>query len=77
MSDVERCELSELPVQWCACPRHRGGQAHHEAMRTGTPFEAAYAGTCERCGSSIAPGERIAKVLDDPGYVHAGACPRA
>lgn len=67
------CPLTELPPEMCACPKHRGGTAPgDEPLETvGQPFEAMYAGRCER-GDRIEPGDMIARLAAGDGYVHAG-----
>lgn len=71
----ERCDLTDLLEDECACPRHRGGIAPTEVETVGQPFEAGYGGRCERCDHGIRPGDLIARIADGPGYVHARRCP--
>jgi hypothetical protein len=74
---MTECPLTELPADMCACPNHRGGTVlgSDDVETVGHPFEAAYAGPCERCERHIQPGDRILRVVDDAGYVHE-RCPR-
>lgn len=78
MTDA-RCDTTELLVDQCACPTHRGsGQAADEDVATiGQPFEAAYSTPCARgCDGGITPCDSIARCWDAAdGYVHAGRCP--
>lgn len=70
----ERCEVTELLVESCACPAHRGGFLPRPDLTTtvGQPFEARYEGVCPACSDTIEPGQRIARLADDPDlYVHA------
>lgn len=77
MTPEERCDLTDLLVDQCGCPQHRGGAGFVDELKTvGQPFEAAFAGFCPACERQIHPGQMIARLADDPGYVHAGRCPR-
>lgn len=63
----ERCERTELLVDQCACPEHRGGavpdeqQAQLRARLLAKPhwFAARYAGTCDCCGERFLVGTAI------------------
>lgn len=67
MTTSERCETTDLLVDQCGCPQHRGGQTVAEeaaALRArllAHPawFAAQYAGRCEGCGTSFAVGDPI------------------
>jgi len=74
----ERCELTELLVEQCACPTHRGGatpdEEHIEPI--GRPFYASYDGVCAACNGRIHEGERIVAVgAAGDGYAHTDGCP--
>jgi hypothetical protein len=75
---AERCERTDLLVDQCACPDHRGGEVGglpDEIETVGQPFEAQYEGQCAGCAGHIEPGQRIARVADVPGaYVHTEGC---
>ena len=60
-----RCDLSDLPVEQCACRVH-GPKA--EPVPTPHAFTARYAGECVECWEEIVPGEQI--VSRSRGYVH-------
>lgn len=49
-----RCELSDLPIDQCACRIH--GPAPEPPPRT---FFAAWRGTCAECREEIEPGDLI------------------
>lgn len=70
-----RCDLTDLLVDSCACPQHRGGDIVEAPETVGQPFDAAYEGHCSHCDRAIHVGQRIARLADDPGYVHVGRCP--
>lgn len=75
---ADRCDLTDLIVEWCACPEHRGGEDPTAAgiETVGQPITAAYEGQCARCAGLIEPGQVIARVADVPGaYVHIPECP--
>jgi hypothetical protein len=63
----ERCERTELLVDQCACPAHRGGSdPDHETLRIralllAKPnwFAARYAGSCDCCGERFQEGTAI------------------
>lgn len=63
----ERCELTELLINQCGCPRHRGGvdvdeqQLQLRAALLAKPgwFAARYAGSCDCCGERFVPGTAI------------------
>lgn len=73
----QRCDVTDLLVDQCACPEHRGGQEVTDQLTTvGQPFAAMYAGCCPACERPIQPGQLIARLADEDDYVHAGRCPR-
>lgn len=75
---MDECGLTELPVDMCACPKHRGGHAPgDEPIETvGQPIEARYPGPCARhCDTGIETGDLIARVADGDGWAHTGRCP--
>jgi hypothetical protein len=53
----QRCELTELLIDQCGCPTHRGA-ADPEAAPIGGTF-AKFPGKCAECQESINPGDRI------------------
>jgi hypothetical protein len=70
--DTERCDLTDLLVDQCACKTHRGGQTVQEqadaerlALRdrllgtTNPWFVAEYAGCCVRCREPYEAGAAI------------------
>ncbi len=74
---TERCDTTDLLADQCGCPKHRGGTAVVDEVKTvGQPFEARFAGFCPACERPIHPGQEIARLADEDGYVHAGRCPR-
>jgi hypothetical protein len=76
-TNEQRCDLTDLLVDQCGCPQHRGDAEVTDELKTvGQPFEAMYSGFCSACERSIHEGQMIARLADDPGYVHAGRCPR-
>lgn len=74
---MERCDLSDLPVDQCGCRVHKPGQAYDArqaridvnpgAAGYGEPFAARFHGRCQACGDGIAPGETIRADLSTPG----------
>ena len=71
-----RCDLSDLPVEQCACRIHGPSEVPEVVAVVGQPFEAVYPGMCVRCEGRIVEGDRIARAADASGYVHveAGRC---
>lgn len=73
---TDRCDVTDLLVDECACPKHRGGDdvivPPGAVVEDGLPFVARHAGWCARCRRDIEPGEVIART-DEGRYVHAGA----
>ncbi len=70
---MQRCELSELPVDQCACRTHGPQESARPArpLLHGHAFPARFAGQCKECQESIAVGEQIvASPLAGGGYVH-------
>jgi hypothetical protein len=79
MSEMERCDLSDLPADQCAC------RVHARPVLTGDPFAAAggpgemvgwafmarFDGTCQECAGWIYEGDSICH-SGDWGYVHEG-----
>jgi hypothetical protein len=67
---VQRCELSELPVEQCACRKHKPGQAADQhpgadIVRDGGPgpvITAQYPGQCVTCGDRFQVGDLIRPV---------------
>lgn len=60
------CELWELPVSSCGCPRHRGGRTPEEEAELdrviygpGSWFFAKYHGECARGEHEFAPGTAV------------------
>jgi hypothetical protein len=79
---VERCDLSELPVDQCACRIHKPGQetdrpGHltpevHKLREYGPPVSAQYGSVCLNCGDRIRFGDEIraAKTPGGTRWVH-------
>lgn len=67
MPTTERCEKTELLVDACGCPKHRGGHtvdeqalAHRaELLGTGRWIPAKFPGTCVACRTGFGPGTAI------------------
>lgn len=69
MSD--RCDLSDLPVEQCACRIHGPKPEAPEQRHVLARIEAQYPSTCQACGERFPAGERIA--LDMTlGWLHEG-----
>ena len=56
---TERCDLSDLPVDQCACRIH-GPKEPKPTTGSGRGFPAAYGGRCDVCGDRIHVGDLIA-----------------
>ncbi len=75
-TEVERCELSELPVDSCGCRQHRGGRTPQEqydaerAQWSGRVFLARHPGHCEVCDEPIRPGQQIVALVGSYGRGH-------
>lgn len=71
MSNQERCDVWDLPVDQCACPKHRGEpKAPLDDVETvGYAFVAEYHGECVRCDGRIIPGDRLVRTKDRS-YAH-------
>lgn len=88
MVTPERCELTELLVDACACTKHRGGQAPEEeaaaeqlairARLLATPgvwFRAKYtASACHRCGTGYDIGTAIRAEPTANGFTYIAEC---
>lgn len=72
---TDRCDLTELLVDQCACTQHRGDDIAERPETVGQPIEARYEGVCGHCDRPIRIGQDIQKLADGNGYVHAGRCP--
>ena len=74
-----RCDLSDLPVEMCACRIHAPAPPASTGLdRLGLPFEAQYPGRCSDCDRGIREGDLIQRAAEDgepAGYVHE-ECPR-
>ena len=70
---VERCAVTELLVDQCGCPQHRGEPAPEERddRALGPWFTASYPGRCSDCDTSFEPGDRI-RADGEGGYL--GTC---
>lgn len=70
-----RCDLSDLPVDMCACRVH-GPKDEPQGSgvdRVGIAFTAQYEGQCVDCRRPIVEGDRIQRADEDgehAGYVH-------
>jgi len=84
VAPIERCDLSDLPVDQCGCRKHPKGKVYDaqqvridvnpRAAGYGEPIPARYHGRCQMCGDDIAPGELIRADLPTPGraaWIHA------
>ena len=86
MTTVKRCELSDLPVDQCACRTHRPGlnpeldqrpeykdRRHLPSRQSGIgrPNQAIYHGHCSSCDRKWFPGDLIRKLVDSDTWVHA------
>lgn len=60
----ERCELSDLPVEQCACRVH--GPHEEPATDSARFFRARYQGVCSGCEHRVFPGDLIMMVEDRP-----------
>ena len=64
------CDLSDLPVEQCACRVH----GPHDAAAPGSfgvPFTARFGGHCQACDEDIHPGDRIVRPDNGRGvYIH-------
>ena len=66
---AERCELSELPVEQCACRIHGPREEISTAGRR--TYFARFAGRCRECREEIEVGDMIApSPMADGGFVH-------
>ena len=67
----ERCALSDLPPDQCACPAHRGGATTPapEVVRVGAAFAAQHPGRCPACDGRVEEGDLIQRT-DEGAYVH-------
>jgi len=66
----QRCELTELLVDQCACRLHRAPPPPPPPPppEIGARFTARYDSRCAGCGESMQEGDRIAKTTDH-GYL--------
>jgi hypothetical protein len=62
----ERCILSDLPVDQCACRYH--AKPEPPRVKVGPSIVAQYNGFCPECGEGIDQGDII--VRTDDGWVH-------
>ncbi|CRK59049.1 hypothetical protein [Alloactinosynnema sp. L-07] len=65
----ERCDRTELLVDQCGCPQHRGdpnepASGDFDATHR---FTASFPGRCARCDNSIAVGDQIGSTPN--GYI--------
>jgi hypothetical protein len=69
----ERCELSDLPVDQCACRIHAPTEPPTLSQRIDgrvlATFFARYDGRCADCNEPLVAGERICNI-EHLGYVH-------
>lgn len=70
---ADRCPVTELLVDQCACPQHRGEPTvdGRDDQPLGPWFTAAYVGRCSRCDTSFDAGDRI-RADGEGGYL--GSC---
>lgn len=73
----ERCDLSDLPVEMCACRVH-GPKEERTAPTVGPVFAARYDGRCAVCDGRAYVGDRCRVLIVDgctTGIVHEGCEP--
>lgn len=71
MSDI--CDLSELPVDQCACRIHAPAEPAGSAS-VAYRFRANFTSRCDYCDKRIESGDDMAK-MDDDSYVCEGCAP--
>ncbi len=71
----ERCAVWDLPVESCACPKHRGGGQPEQAIDPDAPwiqqgygFEARFPAVCPACDEEIETGMDIRR--SQGRYIH-------
>lgn len=72
---ADRCDLTELPAEQCACRLHRNLPDPMKVERpsgVGPAIPALYPGRCP-CGETITPGDDI-RSDGDGGWVRAECC---
>lgn len=57
-----RCDTSDLPVEMCACPRHRG-EPEPSTSDVDYRFAAGFESRLD-CGHAVAEGDPIARLVD-------------
>lgn len=71
---TDRCDLSDLPVEMCACRIHAKPEQAIDpsspTIRAGYAFEARFPGVCPTCDDEIEPGMDICRTTRGT-YVHA------
>ena len=67
---ADRCDLTDLLVEQCACPAHRN-IVDTAVGALGPPFTATWPGRCRNCGDPFGRGARIRSAGED-GYL--GPC---
>lgn len=79
MADT-RCDTTDLLVEQCACPQHRGGRTPQEeasaeqAHPAGNWFEARYAGVCAGCGDFFPAHVLVHRVPPEFGTGYVAQC---
>ena len=72
-----RCDLSDLPVDQCACRVHakpEQADPSNPLVRAGYAFEARFSGRCPACDDDIDVGADICRTAEGE-YVHAECVP--
>lgn len=67
------CELSDLPVEQCACRVHGPAEQRPARVDAGAlprPLLARFSGVCPGCGGRIVPGDVIVWSAVEDGCVH-------
>jgi hypothetical protein len=74
------CELSDLPVEQCACRIHAPAEKRPARPERDAPpqvIRARFAGVCPACEGRIVAGEAIVRSGAAGGYVHEGCADRS
>jgi hypothetical protein len=69
---MTRCELSDLPVDQCACRIHAPKPDPQQAFVIVARFPARFDGNCENCDNRMHEGDPIARTQD--GYYVCSEC---
>jgi hypothetical protein len=66
---TDRCDISDLPVEWCACRIHKPEEKTPD-VTYGRTFPARYRGRCQECEEFFDEDDRICSATDRSGYAH-------